>query len=185
MNHSVTSRQEILRVSRELMAQKGWPAVNIRGVAGACGVSVGSIYNYFASKEELVGAVVESVWQDIFRRPQDPDVFQDAQACVAWLYQCMDQGSRDYPDFFTLHAVSFLPGEKFQGKQRMQKVWGHILEQLCQVLRSDKKIRPDAFDQRLSLEQFADVIFSLMLSALVRRDYNPTGVQEIIRRTLY
>ncbi len=183
MNHSVTSRQEILKVSRDLMAQKGWPAVNIRGVAGACGVSVGSIYNYFDSKEELVGAVVESVWQDIFRRPEDPGVFQDTLACVAWLYRCMDQGSRDYPDFFALHAVSFLP--KSQGKQRMQKAWDHILDQLCAVLRSDPKIRPDAFDQRLPLEQFADVIFSLMLSAMVRRDYDPTGVQEIVRRTLY
>lgn len=185
MMHSVTSRQEILKVSRELMAQKGWPAVNIRGVAGACGVSVGSIYNYFASKEDLVGAVVESVWQDIFHRPEDPRVFQDTQACVAWLYRCMAQGSRDYPDFFTLHAVMFLPGEKSKGKQRMQQAWGHILNQLCAVLRSDKKIRSDAFDDRLSLEQFADVIFSLMLSALVRGDYDPTGVQEIVRRTIY
>lgn len=185
MNHSVTSREEILKASRELMARKGWTAVNIRGVAGACGVSVGSIYNYFESKEDLVGAVVESIWQDIFRRPEDPGVFRDTQACVAWLYQCMARGSRDYPDFFALHAVSFLPQEKSQGKRRMQKAWNHILDQLCAVLRSDPSIRSGAFDNRLSLEQFADVIFSLMLSALVRRDYDPTGVQEIIRRTIY
>lgn len=183
MNHSVTSREDILAVSRTLMARKGWAAVNIRGVAEACGVSVGSIYNYFDSKEDLVGAVVESVWQDIFRHPEDPGVFQDTQACVAWLYRCAARGSRDYPDFFALHAGQFL--SKVQGKQRMQKTWSHMVEQLCAVLRRDRKIRPDAFDDRLSLEQFADVIFSLMLSALVRRDYDPTGVQEIIRRTLY
>ena len=49
MNTVVTSKEEILKTSRELIQQAGWSAVNIRSVATACGVSVGSIYNYFDS----------------------------------------------------------------------------------------------------------------------------------------
>ena len=66
MNHIVTSRKEILHISRNLIKEKGWAAVNIRSVASACNVSVGSIYNYFHSKSDLVGATIESVWCDIF-----------------------------------------------------------------------------------------------------------------------
>ena len=51
MNTVVTSKDEILRASRELIRQRGWSAVSIRSVAAACGVSVGSIYNYFSSKD--------------------------------------------------------------------------------------------------------------------------------------
>ena len=76
MNTVVTSREEILKTSRELIRQQGWSAVSIRSVAAACGVSVGSIYNYFDSKAELVGAAVESVWREIFHRPEDATVFQ-------------------------------------------------------------------------------------------------------------
>ena len=47
MNTVVTSREQILAASRKLIAEKGWAQVNIRSVAAACGVSVGSIYNYF------------------------------------------------------------------------------------------------------------------------------------------
>lgn len=61
MNTIVTSKEEILKTSRELIQRQGWSAVSIRSVASACGVSVGSIYNYFESKAELVGATVESV----------------------------------------------------------------------------------------------------------------------------
>ena len=50
MNTIVTSKQEILKTSRELIQQQGWSVVSIRSVASACGVSVGSIYNYFDSK---------------------------------------------------------------------------------------------------------------------------------------
>ena len=82
MNTVVTSKEEILRASRELIRQKGWDAVNIRSVAAACGVSVGSIYNYFDSKAALVGAAVESVWCEIFHRPEDEAVFENTLACV-------------------------------------------------------------------------------------------------------
>ena len=78
----------------------------------ACGVSVGSIYNYFDSKAALLSETVGSVWQEIFHRP-------------------------------------------------------------------------DAFTEAFTAEKFADVLFSQMLSAMLRQDYDPSTVLEIVRRTLY
>lgn len=185
MNTIVTSKEEILKTSRELIQQQGWSGVSIRSVASACGVSVGSIYNYFDSKAELIAATVESVWCEIFHRPEDAGVFQDTQACVTWLYGRLEYGCNQYPGFFNLHSLGFLGEEKPDGKRRMQETWQHILEGLCEVLKRDSNVRPDAFNQQLTARQFADVLFSLMLSALLRQDYDPTAVLEIVRRTLY
>ena len=185
MNTVVTSKEEILKASRELIQQKGWSAVNIRSVATACGVSVGSIYNYYDSKAALIGATVESVWCEIFHRPEDEAVFQDTQACITWLYGRMEYGCQQYPGFFTLHSLGFMGEDKSDGKRRMQQTWQHILEGLCSVLKRDTKVRPDAFTEPLTAEKFADLLFSLMLSAVVRQDYDPTAVLEIVRRTLY
>ena len=102
MNAAVTSKEEILKTSRELIRQQGWSTVSIRAVAAACGVSVGSIYNYFDSKAARMSETIGSVWQEIFHRPDDTDVF-----------------------------------------------------------------------------------FSQMLSAMLRQDYDPSTVLEIVRRTLY
>ena len=156
MNTVVTSKEEILKASRELIRQQGWSAVSIRSVAAACGVSVGSIYNYFDSKSALVGAAVESVY-----------------------------GGRQYPGFFTLHSLGFLREERADGKRRMQQTWQHILDGLCAVLRQDTKVRADAFTPQFTVERFADVLFAQMVSALLRQDYDPTAVLELIRRTLY
>lgn len=185
MNTIVTSKEEILKISRDMIQQQGWSAVNIRSVAAACGVSVGSIYNYFDSKAELMGAVVESVWHEIFHRPEDESMFQDTQTCIAWIYERMEYGCKQYPGFFTLHSLGFMQEEKSDGKRRMQRTWQHILDELCSVLKRDTKIRADAFTEQFTAETFADVLFSLMLSALLRQDYNPGAVLEIIRRTLY
>lgn len=185
MNTVVTSKEEILKTSRELIRQKGWSAVSIRSVAAACGVSVGSIYNYFDSKAALVEATVESVWCEIFHRPEDRAVFQDTQACVIWMYERMEYGCEQYPGFFTLHSLGFMGEDKSVGKRRMQQTWQHILDSLHSVLLRDARVRPDAFTEAFTAEKFSDLLFSLMLSALLRQDYDPSVVLEIVRRTLY
>ena len=174
-----------MKTSRELIQSQGWSAINIRSVAAVCGVSVGTIYNYFDSKAALVSATVESVWGEIFRRPEDGAVFGDAQACIAWIYGQMEYGSRQYPGFFTLHSLGFMGKEKADGAQRMRQTWQHILDELCAVLKRDARIRAGAFTEQFTQEHFADVLFSLMLSALLREDYDPATVLEIVCRTLY
>lgn len=185
MNPVVTSKEEILKTSRELFQRQGWSAINIRSVAAACGVSVGSIYNYFDSKTALVGAAVESVWCEIFHRPEDGAVFQDTLACVTWMYERMEYGRKHYPGFFTLHSLGFIGEDKSDGRRKMQQTWQHILDELCAVLKRDARIRAGAFTPGFTAEKFADVLFSLMLSAFLRQDYDPSAVLEIVRRTLY
>ena len=185
MNTIVTSKEEILKTSRALIQEQGWSAVSIRSVAAACGVSVGSIYNYFDSKAELVSATVESVWREIFHRPEDGSAFQDTLACVTWMYKRMEYGCKHYPGFFSLHSLGFMGEDKADGRQKMHKTWQHILDELCAVLKRDTRIRSDAFTEEFTAEKFADVLFSLMLSAFLRQDYDPSAVLEIVRRTLY
>ena len=44
--------------------QSGYGAVTIRSVAKACGVGVGTVYNYFSSKDELLAAYMLRDWND-------------------------------------------------------------------------------------------------------------------------
>lgn len=116
MNAAVTSKEEILKTSRELIRQQGWSTVSIRAVAAACGVSVGSIYNYFDSKAVLLSETVGSVWQEIFHRPDDADVFQDVQTCVTWMYTRIAYGCEQYPGLFH-PALHRLPSRRAARRQ--------------------------------------------------------------------
>lgn len=100
MNTVVTSKEQILKASRELIQRQGWSAVNIRSVAAACGVSVGSIYNYFDSKAALVGAAVESVWCEIFHRPEDGRCFRIRWPVLPGCTDGWNVAARLYPGFF-------------------------------------------------------------------------------------
>ena len=61
----------------------------------------------------------------------------------------------------------------------------HMKKGLLSALNKDVNVRSDAFGENLSKEQFIDIIFSLIVSALLKEDYNFTAITEIIRRTIY
>lgn len=185
MNTVITSKESILNVSQELIKSQGWTAVNIRAVAAECGISVGSVYNYFHSKSDLLSAVVESVWCDIFHFPESRSTFDDFVSCLEWIFDCMKEGNVKYPGFFTLHSMSFLEEDKSNGKLLMAQSWKHIQNGLHTVLKNDKNVRQDAFDQVFTCEEFIHIIFSFILSALLQQNYDCSAILEMTRRLLY
>ena len=62
--------QRLIEEARQQAAQGGYSAVTIRSVATACGVGVGTVYHYFASKDELLAAFLLADWKDCICRIQ-------------------------------------------------------------------------------------------------------------------
>lgn len=184
MRNQVTTRDELLQVSRRLVCCQGWSAVNIRSIAAECGISVGSVYHYFASKQELAEATGDSIWQEIFCRPEDDRVMGDILEFLTWVYRRMELGAGRYPGFFTLHSAEYLRMDG-QDQQRTGQHRQYIHDILCQVLRADSAIRGDAFDDSFTREQFAHVLFSLIFASLLQGEHDPRPVVEMARRTLY
>ncbi len=56
-------RDQLLQEARKQISQRGYTGTTIRSVAGACGVGVGTVYNYFSSKEMLIAAFMMEDWQ--------------------------------------------------------------------------------------------------------------------------
>jgi AcrR family transcriptional regulator len=52
-------RAQIIEVARELFSRKGFSDASMSDLVAASGMSIGNIYRYFASKDELVAAVAE------------------------------------------------------------------------------------------------------------------------------
>jgi AcrR family transcriptional regulator len=54
-------RKELLNKCFDLFAEKGYSSLTIRQVATEIGVSTGTLYHYFASKEELFSQLIEEI----------------------------------------------------------------------------------------------------------------------------
>ena len=53
----------LLEETQKQIAEAGYGAMTIRSIAKACGVGVGTVYNYFPSKEALMAACLLQDWR--------------------------------------------------------------------------------------------------------------------------
>jgi len=57
------TREAILDAATAVFAQQGYHAVTMKDIASAAGYTAPSLYNYFASKEEIFAALLERIHQ--------------------------------------------------------------------------------------------------------------------------
>lgn len=188
MNKAVTSKEEILEVCRQIVAEEGISAVNMRTVANRCKIALGSLYNYFPSKSALLASTIEAVWKDIFHLDQapqgDPNEYPFAEYLL-WLFESVKKSGSKYPKFFSMHALSFASDEKHEGREMMENYLATIKQDLLHFLAIDEKIRPNVFNDRLTPEIFVDYIFTLFLSILLDKKENSEALLELVKNYLY
>ena len=57
-------RELLLDTAKEQIRQRGYGKTTIRSVASACGLGVGTVYNYFKSKDMLIASFMLEDWQE-------------------------------------------------------------------------------------------------------------------------
>ncbi|MEA5050572.1 MAG: TetR/AcrR family transcriptional regulator [Oscillospiraceae bacterium] len=56
------ARDGILRTAEGILFERGYTGFTLRAVAAACGMAVGTIYNYFPSKNVLIASIMAKDW---------------------------------------------------------------------------------------------------------------------------
>lgn len=64
----INVKEDILMVTRQLLHEEGYGKLNMRTVAAKCGIATGTLYNYYKSKQEIVGEIMRMEWCMMIRR---------------------------------------------------------------------------------------------------------------------
>lgn len=59
-------RELILNEAKKILYDEGYSKISIRRVAKECKIAVGTIYNYFPSKKDLIVEMMVNFWQEYF-----------------------------------------------------------------------------------------------------------------------
>ena len=63
-------REQLLEEAKKQISEYGYANTTIRSVANACGLGIGTVYNYFKSKEILVATFVLEEWKHYISKMQ-------------------------------------------------------------------------------------------------------------------
>lgn len=142
MNKSVTSREALLAAAKDIAYSQGLSSVNIRAVAAKCGVAVGSIYNYFPTKADLIAGVIEDFWRQAAHRehcailPGEP-----FPAYVSRLYGELYGDLQDFQSGFLTQMAALTAEERQKGRALEARCFDHIQAGLVSALERDPSPR--------------------------------------------
>jgi len=96
--------EELVAAALELFAQQGFAATRLRDVARHAGVSKGTVYLYFKSKEDLLRAVVRDAVVPILDSSDEVELDSDASA-----RDLLEELLRAWVDAFEQRGVTGVP----------------------------------------------------------------------------
>ena len=131
------SANQILEAALELFAHQGFHNTTISQIAKKAGVSKGLIYNYFASKEDLVGGIISQALQtgeEIMSTMKDPavDPYEAMEKTIDDVFLIVEQN----PTYWKLlMSLSFQEDILTQFDSLLRKQEFKNLEHLTDLLR--------------------------------------------------
>lgn len=186
MNKMITSREELLKQAKEIIDEKGSQNLNMRELSKKCGIAIGSVYNYFPSKSDLVFALVEDFWKTIFK-PENFCLSQEV-LFVDFIDELYCSFAKHLGKFRAIYAeqMSIMKSkDKLQGKQIEQTYLTKVFHCIRHALDMDKKICKDIWTEQFTKNDFSKFVFDNMFSNLIRGTEDCTYLKQIINRILY
>ena len=185
MKKRTISREEILKACLEMTKDKGIDQINMRDLAAQCQIALGSLYNYYPSKNDLLISVIASIWKDIIVNFEQNSDDHNFIHYVKDLFHAIANGKEEYPQFFAMHAIQFSNQSKIKGKHEMDLYLKKIKQGMYEAYMNDPQIRKDIFLDEVSIPQFIDFIFENMISELSRGLGNIDVLIYMIKHLIY
>lgn len=185
MNRAVSSREYILEICREAAAENGLDSLNMREIAGKCGISVGAVYNYFGSKGQLMMAAVDAIWSDIISEVPECPAEYPAGEYIEHIFYGLLRGSSRYPGFFSMHSASAGNVDPAEGRARMQRYFARITGDIVESVRNDSRVKKHIFNDEFTEKDFAGFIFENILAELAKGKESCRFLRMIAEKILY
>ena len=185
MNKSATSKEILLKRAGEIAYEEGIGKLSIRRLASETGVAIGTVYNYYPSKADLIGEVMEEFWRNVFHRSSFDVNSSDFIASLHEVFSRLSASLKQFKTEFLEDIDRLKPEEVIKGKETEQFYINHMKQGLIQILKRDKRVRENIWTDTFSMEEFMDFVFSNMILALKEQRENCSFLQEVVSRLLY
>ncbi len=178
-------QKTIVEKAYELAESQGLAALNMRGVARECGVSVDALYRYFPTKADLTTAVITHFFQqafyDDFCSPQPHERFLPfCRRLFASMTETLSRFRSDWVD----QTYPLSDAEMSVGKQREARQFEHMREGLQAVLERDETIDCNHLPGNMTSRRLCDFILDCMVDAIRARRNNCDALFDVLESAL-
>lgn len=193
-NKAVISKDLILETAYKLVLESGPANLSIRNVAKACGVSVGSIYNYYPTKAMLVADAIGMFWRtslhrEMFMASSEEDFVTFCERLMHDLEHTLDAFRKSWGN----ELAALDSKSRKEVRKREEAAFDHIKRGLVVAIEHDRRIRLDALSDtalptnssKNAAEALATLVWNVMVASLQNDDETYRALFALMRASLY
>lgn len=128
-------REQIISEAKKQLCEMGYKRTTVRSVAQGCGIAVGTVYNYFKSKDMLIASFILQDWNECIKAISSHDK-KDRRAYLEFIYISLSDFSKAHESLFSDKEALKTFNTVFSERHRMLR---------CQLSELICPISPDAF----------------------------------------
>lgn len=147
-------KERVMETARKHFAKKGFMSTNINQVAKDAGISVGSMYSYFASKEDLFLTLVEEcfhVLEGVLKSSYDESL--DVYHCIELLLEKAAFYANNYPEYNQIYLDVTTESMAYLAKRlsnQLETITANFYLQIIKEGKEEGLIRKEVNDHILS-----------------------------------
>lgn len=184
MKKSATSKEELLAIAKEIAGREGIGNLNIRRLASESGIAIGTVYNYYPSKGDLIGAVMEDFWRNVFHGSHFVTESGDFIGSVHDIYFRLRENLGSFREEFLKEMEVLSQTDQKRGRELEAFYLGHMKEGMLRILERDNRVAQEVWNETFTPERFVSFAFSNMV-LLLKNQEDPAYFEEIMRRLIY
>lgn len=171
----VDQKENLLSSAKEIALMQGISKINIRSVAQKSGVSIGTVYNYYPTKADLIVTVIEDFWAEAFKNidmkmSREKSFYENIEHIYNSLLEHLHKFKTNW-----LNQISLLDiEEKKLGRKKEGEYFTRVHAMIISLMEMDNTISAKVWDDEITKEKTAAFIFDNMISILKKEqgDFN-------------
>lgn len=124
-------REQLMETAKSQIGRNGYSGTTIRSVAAECGIAVGTVYNYFPSKEVLIASFLSEDWRACID-PIAVHTDDDAETRLKRIYDALTAFSGSYRALFSdADAAKAYHAAFLQRHKQLREQLAALIEPVC------------------------------------------------------
>lgn len=182
MNYIEGAEKLILDAAIQIATQKGLSAISIREVASLSGLSVGTVYNNYKSKDGLIAAVIGDFWKKAFTEIDITNILQKpaAEAIEVFYYEIQKHFASFKTNILT-QLINIETSRKQSIRLKEAKAMNTLAGMINEILK--KHFPPQQYSSE-ELEEMSIIILDIVSAMLKRGEKDFTFTKHLLSKMM-
>lgn len=128
-------RSGILNEARAVIDQEGFEKLNLRYLSKRLGIAPSTIYNYYTSKDQLLGELATECWNDAFARVREAGSGEDLSV-ISELDLITEELRKSVKPLLLAHVASsdFVPPQDEHSRSYFAILTAQLEQKVCELI---------------------------------------------------